>query len=62
LFKRLPEALIATGTSGCYSQRHTSSAQWVMVGFTALQHCAVVSGTDAKVFATVLICFLLLFA
>ena len=36
-----------------YSQRQTSKAQWVRVGFTTLQHCAVVSGTDANVLVTV---------
>ena len=48
----------AGGIEGCayrnsHSQRQTNNAQWVRVGFTTLQHCAVVSGTDANVFATV---------
>jgi hypothetical protein len=42
-------------TPSFQSQRQTSNAQWVSVGFTALQHWAVVSGTDANFFLTALI-------
>jgi hypothetical protein len=50
-----PSNDLRVGIPDRYNQRHTSSAQWVRVGFITLQHCAVASGTDAKVLVTVLI-------
>ena len=45
----------------CYIQRHNNIAQFVRVGFIMPQYCAVVSGTDANVFATLVICVHLFF-
>ena len=43
--------------ANCHIQRQNSSAQLVRVGLTTLQYWLVVSGTDANVFATLLIGF-----
>ena len=43
--------------ANCHIQRQNSNAQLVRAGLTALQYWVVASGTDANVFATLLIGF-----